>query len=108
MPAKKMAARMSDTTIGFLLLPDPASILPDSRAEFLTAPHRRAHSPGMDGGAKNPNWIRAIDLAVLERSGRAVVRHEGRQIALFATAEGIRACNNRCPHESYPLSEGTL
>src|SRR5262249_18383965 len=26
----------------------------------------------------------------------------------FATPAGIRACNNRCPHESYPLSEGTL
>jgi len=62
----------------------------------------------MDGGAKNPNWIRAIDVEALERKGRAILRHEGRQIALFATAEGVRACNNRCPHEGYPLSEGTL
>jgi len=62
----------------------------------------------MDGGAKNPNWIRAIDVETLERRGRAILRHEGRQIALFATAEGVRACNNRCPHEGYPLSEGTL
>ena len=30
------------------------------------------------------------------------------QIALFATPEGVLACNNRCPHEGYPLSEGTL
>ena len=62
----------------------------------------------MDGGAKNPNWIRAIDVETLERQGRAILRHEGRQIALFATPEGVRACNNRCPHEGYPLSEGTL
>jgi nitrite reductase/ring-hydroxylating ferredoxin subunit len=62
----------------------------------------------MDGGAKNPNWIRAIDVETLERRGRAILRHEGRQIALFATPEGVRACNNRCPHEGYPLSEGTL
>ena len=62
----------------------------------------------MDGGAKNPNWIRAIDVETLERKGRAILRHEGRQIALFATPQGVRACNNRCPHEGYPLSEGTL
>ena len=62
----------------------------------------------MDGGAKNPNWIRAIDVETLERKGRSILRHEGRQIALFATPEGVRACNNRCPHEGYPLSEGTL
>lgn len=62
----------------------------------------------MDGGAKNPNWIRAIELSALEREGRRVWRHEGRQIALFATADGVLACNNRCPHEGYPLSEGTL
>ena len=62
----------------------------------------------MDGGGKNPNWIRAIDVEALERKGRAILRHDGRQIALFATPEGVRACNNRCPHEGYPLSEGTL
>ncbi len=62
----------------------------------------------MDGGAKNPNWIRAIDVETLERKGRAILRHEGRQIALFATPQGVRACNNRCPHEGYPLSEGTI
>ena len=50
----------------------------------------------MDGGAKNPNWVRAIELQALERDGRMIWRHEGRQIALFATAEGVLACNNRC------------
>ena len=39
---------------------------------------------------------------------RRTVRVDGKQIAVFATAEGIMACNNRCPHEGYPLSEGTL
>jgi len=62
----------------------------------------------MDGGAQNPNWIRAIDLDALTRRERAVVRLEGRQIALFATPERIFACANRCPHEGYPLSEGSL
>ena len=61
-----------------------------------------------DGIAKNPKFIRAIDLATLQRDGRALFRHEGRQIALFATPDGVFACNNRCPHEGYPLREGTL
>ena len=62
----------------------------------------------MDGGAKNPNWIRAIELESLRRDGRALFRHGRRQIALFATEDGVFACNNRCPHEGYPLSEGSL
>ncbi len=62
----------------------------------------------MDGSGQNPNWIRAIDLASLHGQGQALVRHEGRQIAVFATPDGVFACNNRCPHEGYPLSEGTL
>jgi nitrite reductase/ring-hydroxylating ferredoxin subunit len=61
----------------------------------------------MDGGAKTPIGA-GNRREALERRGRAILRHEGRQIALFATPEGVRACNNRCPHEGYPLSEGTL
>jgi nitrite reductase/ring-hydroxylating ferredoxin subunit len=54
------------------------------------------------------NWTRAIDRAELARRGRVVVRFEGKQIALFDTQDGVFACNNRCPHEGYPLREGTL
>ena len=53
-------------------------------------------------------WLKAITTAELEQRGHAVVRAAGKQIALFSTPEGIFACNNRCPHEGYPLSEGTL
>lgn len=60
--------------------------------------------------AKSPagRWERAAALADLERKRRLVARVGKRQIALFATEDGIFACNNRCPHEGYPLSEGTL
>ena len=37
-----------------------------------------------------------------------MVRLMGKQIALFQTSAGVRACDNRCPHEGYPLSEGSL
>jgi nitrite reductase/ring-hydroxylating ferredoxin subunit len=54
------------------------------------------------------SWHEAVQLADLEREGRLVARVGGRQIALFATPQGVFACNNRCPHEGYPLSEGLL
>ena len=53
-------------------------------------------------------WVAATDRAKLAKDGRAVVRIDGKQIALFETPQGIFACNNRCPHEGYPLREGTL
>jgi nitrite reductase/ring-hydroxylating ferredoxin subunit len=60
--------------------------------------------------ATAPHWVRAMDLAQLRARGRAVVKFEARQIALFvesrADGERIYACNNRCPHEGYPLVEG--
>ena len=53
-------------------------------------------------------WIRAASLDALEDKGSLVFRKDGRQIALFHTPRGVLACNNRCPHEGYPLREGSL
>ena len=53
-------------------------------------------------------WTKAVSLAKLHEKNCVVFRHDGRQIALFATPQGLFACNNRCPHEGYPLSDGTL
>ena len=53
-------------------------------------------------------WIRATSLDVLEDRGSLVFRRDGRQIALFHTPRGVLACNNRCPHEGYPLRDGSL
>ena len=53
-------------------------------------------------------WIKAISIDTLAQKQRAVFRFEGKQIALFLTEKGVLACNNRCPHEGYPLREGTL
>ena len=55
-----------------------------------------------------PEWVGALPLAELEAKGRAVVKRAGKQVALFVTRAGVRAIANRCPHEGYPLSEGTL
>ena len=55
-------------------------------------------------------WMRAIDVAELRARGRGVVRLGSRQIALIVDAreatQRVYACNNRCPHEGYPLVEG--
>jgi len=48
-----------------------------------------------------------LTRAELEAKGRKLIRKEGRQILLLADAGKIFAIANRCPHEGYPLSEGT-
>ena len=53
-------------------------------------------------------WVRAGSVDALKDKGRLVFRKAGRQIALFDTPHGVLACNNRCPHEGYPLREGNL
>jgi nitrite reductase/ring-hydroxylating ferredoxin subunit len=54
------------------------------------------------------NWQPLMPLVELVPEAVKMVRIEGKQIAVFSTPDGIRACDNRCPHEGYPLSEGSL
>jgi nitrite reductase/ring-hydroxylating ferredoxin subunit len=49
-----------------------------------------------------------VSRAQLETEGRRLVRQDGRQVLLVAAGGRIFAIANRCPHEGYPLSEGTL
>ena len=53
-------------------------------------------------------WIRAVELARLKPSRPIAVKLAGKHIALFLHRGEIFACNNRCPHEGYPLVEGAL
>src|SRR5262245_10264270 len=55
------------------------------------------------------SWIRTLTMEELARKSRAVIKHGYKQIALFAVGDGrIFATDNRCPHEGYPLAEGSL
>ncbi len=54
------------------------------------------------------DWVEAIGSQELAEKGRAVVKLEGKQILLWRSGEKIYACNNRCPHEGFPLAEGTM
>ena len=52
--------------------------------------------------------VKVGSLKDLAAKGRRVVKVGAKQIALFHDNGRVHACNNRCPHEGYPLSEGTL
>jgi nitrite reductase/ring-hydroxylating ferredoxin subunit len=49
-----------------------------------------------------------LKRADVERDGMKLVRKDGRQVLLIAVDGKLFAIANRCPHEGYPLSEGTL
>lgn len=53
-------------------------------------------------------WTRAVEVDRLLPGRPIAVKLQGKHIALFLHEGGILACNNRCPHEGYPLVEGTL
>ncbi len=53
-------------------------------------------------------WTKVISHDALREKRKAIVRRNGKQIVLFDTPDGVFACNNRCPHEGYPLREGSL
>ncbi len=54
------------------------------------------------------SWHAVATLEQLRRNGRMVVKLPGKQLALFSQGDAVHACNNRCPHEGYPLAEGAL
>ena len=59
-------------------------------------------------GGQNMTLRRVTTLSELREAGRKVVKVGARQIVLFHGQGCIYACNNRCPHEGFPLAEGVL
>lgn len=57
---------------------------------------------------KTGNWVVAISLEELNAKTRTVIKRQGKQILLWQIGKQIFACANRCPHEGYPLSEGSM
>ena len=54
------------------------------------------------------DWVTAIPVSDLADKGKAVVKLKGKQILIWKSGDKTYACNNRCPHEGYPLAEGTM
>src|SRR5687768_13377961 len=56
-----------------------------------------------------PRMIKVMNAAELSAGEAKVVRVEEKQIALFRIGtETICAIDNRCPHEGYPLVQGSI
>jgi nitrite reductase/ring-hydroxylating ferredoxin subunit len=54
-------------------------------------------------------WTAAFSIDALPRGRARVLRASGRQIAVFHCDDGaLRAIDNLCPHEGYPLVAGTV
>jgi len=53
-------------------------------------------------------FVRAGSLAQLPEGKSMTVSIDGHVIALFHTAQGIFAVDNRCPHMGFPLDRGTV
>jgi nitrite reductase/ring-hydroxylating ferredoxin subunit len=74
---------------------------------------RKARGPLFYKASTIKIWEQAIFTATriaendLRERGRKVVRVQGKQILLIAREARVFAIANRCPHEGYPLSEGT-
>src|SRR5438876_2249023 len=64
----------------------------------------------LDDSLSSPaaEWTRAVELDRLQPSRPIAVKLRGKHIALFLHRGEVLACNNRCPHEGYPLVEGAL
>ncbi len=58
--------------------------------------------------SETTEWTRAAELDRVQSSRPIAVKLRGKHIALFRHQGEILACNNRCPHEGYPLVEGAL
>ena len=52
-------------------------------------------------------WLR-VPLSELDADGRAVVKRNGLEIAVFLADGHVHAVANTCPHEGNPLVEGEL
>jgi len=52
-------------------------------------------------------WIQAVESRRLDQQP-VVFKHDGKQIAIVRAGDGVFAIDNRCPHEGYPLAQGTV
>ncbi len=54
------------------------------------------------------NLVRAVAIADIPDGQGRLWRHGDKRIALFRTAAGVYAADNRCPHQGYALKDGDI
>ena len=57
---------------------------------------------------ESSRWRSAIPLEDLDPGLGKLVRIDSKRIALFRVGDRVFATDNQCPHEGYPLSDGSL
>ena len=82
--------------------------MPPSEVTVSETPAPETGAPEVGAPETGAGFVAVADLDKLRARRVMVVKHGKKQIALFAAGPKVYACNNRCPHEGYPLSEGTL
>ncbi len=82
--------------------------MPSSEAQTDAENAATRPAPRSARGEDAVGFVAVADLETLRARGSMVVKRGKKQIVLFASGPAVYACNNRCPHEGYPLSEGTL
>ncbi len=63
---------------------------------------------GDDASTGHAQWVEAPSFTQLQARGAMASKLGGRQVALFVHQGDVLACNNRCPHQGFPLCEGAL
>ena len=56
----------------------------------------------------DPIWVQASSLTALKKKSPVVCRLSGKQIVLFRTENGIRACNNGAPTKGIRWQRATF
>ncbi|MBI2645464.1 MAG: Rieske 2Fe-2S domain-containing protein [Deltaproteobacteria bacterium] len=54
------------------------------------------------------SWERVVSVQELEHKKSALLKKGSKQIAVFKMGSEILAVDNRCPHQGYPLVQGTV
>lgn len=54
------------------------------------------------------DWVRAMAVGDIADGGAKSFAYLDKRIALFRTARGVFACDNRCPHQGYALVRGDV
>jgi nitrite reductase/ring-hydroxylating ferredoxin subunit len=54
------------------------------------------------------DFVRAVAVAAIPDGQGKLWRHDDKRIALFRTAAGVYAADNRCPHQGYALKDGDI
>ena len=86
----------------------PCVLRPPAPAPSSNSVQTGSPMSGEPRTASLAEWTRAVELDRLQPSRPIAVKLRGKHVALFLHQGEILACNNRCPHEGYPLVEGAL